>query len=191
MAVLRACLGGALGILAIAALVHAAPAPEGPQEAASEYDVKAAFLYNFTKFVEWPAAAFHDDRGAMRLCVLGDDPFGSSLGEIAEGDVAGRRLTVWRFRAMKDPATCQILFVSRSETGRLPQILRSVRDAPVLTVGDTQGFLEQGGIVNFIREGSKVRFEISQESAERAGIKISSRLLRLAVRVLSGAPPGA
>jgi len=190
MAVLRAWLSGVLGALAVAAGLHAAPAQESVKESASEYDVKAAFLYNFTKFMEWPATAFHDDRGAMRLCVLGDDPFGSSLREIAEGEVAGRPLTVWRVSSMRDPAGCQILFVSRSEKGRLTQILRSVRDAPVLTVGDTQGFLEQGGIVNFVREGSKVRFEISQESAERAGIKISSRLLRLAVRVLSSAAPG-
>ncbi len=159
-------------------------------ETAAEYDVKAAFLYNFTKFVEWPSWAFHDDRSTVRLCVLGEDPFGGSLQELAEGEVAGRRVTVLRARALGAPTGCQILFVSRSERERLPLILREVRDAPVLTVGDMQGFLEQGGIVNFIVEGSKVRFEISQEAAERAGIRISSRLLRLATRVVTSPRPG-
>lgn len=178
----------AAAMLLFAALL-AAPAARA-QETASEYDVKAAFLYNFTKFVEWPSWAFHDDRSTVRLCVLGDDPFGGSLGEIAEGEVAGRRVTVLRARSMGTPAGCQILFVSRSERGRLPAILREVRDAPVLTVGDTGGFLEHGGIVNFVLDGTKVRFEISQEAAERAGIRISSRLLRLATRVVTHPKPG-
>ena len=174
----------------LSAVLLAAPAADGAAGSASEYDVKAAFLYNFTKFVEWPSWAFHDDRSTVRLCVLGEDPFGGSLQEIAEGEVAGRRVTVLRARSMGAPAGCQILFVSRSERARLPLILREVRDAPVLTVGDTRGFLEHGGIVNFVVEGSKVRFEISQEAAERAGIRISSRLLRLATRVVTNPRPG-
>jgi hypothetical protein len=168
------------------AVLLAAPAGAGSQGTASEYDVKAAFLYNFTKFVEWPARAFHDDRSTVRLCVLGGDPFGESLREIAEGEVAGRRLTVLSTSLMSDPTGCQILFISRSERERLPEILAAVRDAPVLTVADTQGFLEQGGIVNFVLAGPRVRFEINQGAADRAGIKISSRLLRLAIRVLTG-----
>jgi hypothetical protein len=122
--------------------------------------------------------------------VLGDDPFGRVLRRLAAGEVAGRRLTVLRASRMRDPAVCQVLFISRSERDKLPQILEAVRGAPVLTVGDTQGFLEQGGIVNFVLEGSQVRFEISQESAERVGIKISSKLLRLATRVVPGGRPG-
>ena len=171
------------------ALLLAAPAG-GAQDTASEYDVKAAFLYNFTKFVDWPATAFHDDRSTVRLCVLGDDPFGESLREIAEGEVAGRRLTVLTVSSMNDPAACQILFISRSERERLPEILAAVRDAPVMTVSETKGFLEQGGIINFVLEGPRVRFEINQGAAERAGLKISSRLLRLATRVVTGGRPG-
>jgi YfiR/HmsC-like len=172
------------GIAAAVLFLLAAPAA-GVQDTASEYDVKAAFLYNFTKFVDWPPWAFHNDRSTVRLCVLGDDPFGESLREIAEGEVAGRRLTVLSVPAMNDPAGCQILFVSRSERERLPEILAAVRDAPVMTVSDTKGFLEQGGIINFVLEGSRVRFEINQEAADRARLKISSRLLRLATRVLT------
>ena len=170
-------------------LLAAPPAARG-EGTAAEYDVKAAFLYNFTKFVQWPESAFHDERSSLNLCVLGDDPFGRVLQQIAEGEAAGRRLTVLRASRMSDPAVCQILFVSRSERDKLPQIFKAVRGSPVLTVGDTQGFLEQGGIVNFVLEGSKVRFEISQESAERVGIKISSKLLRLATRVVPGGKPG-
>jgi hypothetical protein len=186
MAVLKRSLGA--GFL-LAALLFAAPAADAA-ERASEYDVKAAFLYNFTKFVEWPSWAFHDDRSTVRLCVLGDDPFGDSLQEIAGGEVAGRRVTVLRTRSMGAPAGCQILFISRSERLRLAVILREVRDAPVLTVGDMGGFLEHGGIVNFVLDGSKVRFEISQEAAQRAGLRISSRLLRLATRVVTSQRPG-
>lgn len=158
-------------------------------KALAEYDVKAEFLYNFAKYVEWPSAAFHDDRSSLRLCVLGEDPFGGSLQEVAKAEAAGRKVAVWRIPSMRDPVGCQLLFISRSERERLPQILQAVREAPVLTVGDTEGFLEQGGIVNFVLEGSKVRFEINQRSAERAGLKISSRLLRLATRVVAGERP--
>lgn len=177
--------------LLLAAILLAAPGMGWAEATAPEYDVKAAFLYNFTKFVDWPPSAFHDDRSSLLLCVLGDDPFGGSLQTIAKEEVAGRKLTVLRSRLMSDPSGCQILFISRSEEERLPQILAAVQGTPVLTVGDTEGFLEKGGIINFILEGSKVRFEINQESAERAGIKISSKLLRLATRVVPGARPGA
>lgn len=162
----------------------AAPAQEAP-----EYDVKAAFLYNFTKFVEWPPAAFPDS--AFRVCVLGDDPFGKSLKNLTGQEVAGRKLQVLVFREHERIRTedCNVLFISRSERGRLPEILSGVQDSPVLTVADTRGFLEDGGVINFTLEGSKVRFEISQEAADRAGIKISSKLMRLATRVKGGPGP--
>lgn len=149
-------------------------------EVASEYDVKAAFLYNFTKFVEWPASAFEDERSNFRICVYGEDPFGKSLWVVSDEPVAGRKVTLLGMANLK-PESCHILFISRSERSRISQILEELRDTPVLTVADTDGFLDRGGIINFVLEGSKVRFEISQQAAERAGIKISSKLLRLAV----------
>jgi len=171
-----------LGLLAVALLAAAA----GYAEVAAEYDVKAAFLYNFTKFVEWPSAALTDDRGALRLCVLGEDPFGRSLQEVASEEIAARKLTLLRAARLNDPAACQVLFISRTERRRLPALLAAVRDEPVLTVADTEGFLEQGGIINFVLDGSRVRFEINQEAAQRAGLKISSKLMRLASRVIPG-----
>ncbi len=187
----RAVGGRGLLVAAIlcAAPLHAAPAAPSP-EAITEYELKAAFLYNFTKFVEWPDGAFHDDRSSLLLCVLGEDPFGDSLKTLAGNEVAGRKLTLLSSRWMSDPSGCQILFVGQSEKKRLPQILAAVRDAPVLTVGDMDGFLEQGGIINFILQGSRIRFEINQELAERAGIRISSKLLRLAARVVAAPRPG-
>lgn len=180
MAVLRRPL---LGALAVVAALLAAPGAATAQVTASESDVKAAFLYNFTKFVEWPPAAFADARSPLKICVLGEDPFGKTLRALVNEEVGGRPLSLLRLDNLSNPAACHVLFISRSEKNRLPQILAALGDAPVLTVGDTPELFAQGGIINFILEGSKVRFEINQEAAERVGIRISSKLLALARRV--------
>ena len=150
---------------------------------AAEYEVKAAFLFNFTKFVEWPPAAFADERSPLKICVLGENPFGKTLHALIGDEVGGRRLSLTHLENLNNLETCHVLFVSRSERERLGQIVTAVRNAPVLTVGDTPGFIDQGGMINFVLEGSKVRFDINQEAAERAGLKISSRLLALAKHV--------
>ena len=188
MALLKRTITAMMAIMAaVAAGLLALPGPAVAQaQAASEYDVKAAFLYNFTKFVEWPPSAFSSD-GSMWLCVLGEDPFSKSLDLIASEGVGGRKLQVLRTPKLAEPGVCQILFISRSERDRMPEILKELRTSPVLTVADTDGFLDHGGIINFKLEGSKVRFEINQEAAERAGLKISSKLLQLAVHV-KGSP---
>jgi hypothetical protein len=170
-------------LLAVSALLGA--------QTAGEYDVKAAFLYNFTKFVDWPSSAFPDPSN-LKICVLGDDPFGKSLRSVAGEQVGNHKLTVMQTDSLAKPAGCQILFISRSEREHLSQILASVKGFPVLTVGDTKGFADDGVIINFVLEGSKVRFEINTESADRAGIRISSKLLQLAKRIVPnpGARPG-
>jgi hypothetical protein len=188
MAFLKRALPAAL--LGLALLLVAPPAAVRAQVAASEYDVKAAFLFNFTKFVEWPGSAFSDDRGTLQLCVFGGNPFGKSLESVIDEEVGGHRLGV---RRVEDPgklAGCHVVFIDPSENDRTPQVLSSLRGEPVLTVGDNRGFLDRGGIINFVLEGTKVRFEINQEAAERAGLKISSKLLRLALRVTPGTKPG-
>ena len=174
---------GLLLLLAVPGLLGAQTAPE--------YDVKAAFLYNFTKFVDWPPEAFPDPN-SLKVCVLGDNPFGGSLQAIAGEQVGNRKLTVMRTDSLAKPAGCQILFISRSEREKLNHILSAVKGLPVLTVGDTKGYAEDGVIINFVLEGSKVRFEINTESADRAGIRISSKLLQLAKRIVTapGARPG-
>jgi hypothetical protein len=171
-------------------LLLALPAAAAAQKAA-EYDVKAAFLYNFTKFVDWPSEAFPDPN-SLKICVLGDDPFGKSLQAVTDEQVGGHKLIVTRTESLAKPSGCQVLFISRSEREHLGQILAAVRDSPVLTVADTDGAAERGAIINFVLEGSKVRFEINTDSADRAKIKISSKLLQLAKRIVtsSGARPG-
>jgi hypothetical protein len=154
------------------------------QPAAPEYDVKAAFLYNFTKFVEWPPGAFQDERSSLRFCVLGENSFGAALQTLAGEEVSGHKLTLVRSESISNLGGCHVLFIARSERERIPRILADLGNAPVLTVADTPGFLEQGGTINFILDGSKVRFEINRAAADKAGIKISSKLLQLARRVL-------
>jgi hypothetical protein len=153
-------------------------------QTAAEYDIKAAFLYNFTKFVDWPASAF-PDAGTLKVCVLGDDPFGHSLQSVNGEAVGNRKLKVVRTDSPAKPSDCQVLFISRSERARVPQVLAAVKDSPVLTVGDTPGLVDQGVSINFTLEGSKVRFEINTDAADKAGLKISSKLLQLAKRVVS------
>ena len=165
-----------LGVFGVPGLARA-------QGVLSEYDVKAAFLFNFTKFVEWPPAAFADERSPLKICVLGDNPFGKTLHALMGEEVGGRRLLLAHLENLKDLESCHVLYVSRSERDRLAQVLAGVRGAPVLTVADSPGFIDQGGMINFILENSKVRFDVNQEAAERAGLKISSRLLALAKHV--------
>lgn len=172
-------------ILLLALLFAALPRGAAAQDAASlEYGVKAAFLYNFTKFVEWPASAF-EARGSVRLCVLGEDPFGKSLRTVVEGEqVQGRPITLLRIDSLDDPRSCHMLFLGRTEAERLPAVLAAVRGAPVLTVSEAPGSLAQGVGINFVLKDGKVRFEINQTAVEGNGLKVSSKLLRLATRVL-------
>lgn len=156
----------------------------GEDAPSREYQIKAAFLYNFAKFVGWPAHAFKEARSTMTLCVLGSDPFGAALDQaIAGKTVAGRKMVVARFEGLPHLDVCHILFISPSERDRLAQILDTLTGSSVLTVGDTERFAHQGGMINFYVDENKVRFEINERAAERAGLKISSKLLKLATIV--------
>jgi hypothetical protein len=146
---------------------------------ASEYQVKAAFLYNFAKFVEWPAGTGVD--APLVIGVLGKDPFGSQIDRAVEGKtVNGRRLMIKRFSSLEAYEYCHILFVSSSEKNNLAHIIAAVRNSSVLTVSETERFAHIGGIINFVTIENRIRFEINQAAAERAGLKISSKLLSLA-----------
>ncbi|HKV09556.1 MAG TPA: YfiR family protein [Thermoanaerobaculia bacterium] len=175
-------------LAALVLLLLISPAVEAQDASSLEYGVKAAFLYNFTKFVEWPKPAF-DERGSLRLCVLGQDPFGKSLSSVVEGEeVQGRPITLLRIDSLDDPRLCHLLFLGRTETSRFPAVLAAVRGAPVLTVGEAPGLLEKGVGINFVLVDGKVRFEINQAAVEAHGLKMSSKLLRLATRVERGTP---
>jgi hypothetical protein len=157
---------------------------EAQAQTANEYQVKAAFLYNFVKFIEWPSDAFNDGSNSFVIGVIGDDPFGGALDQSVSGkSVNGRQLSVRRLQWGQDLRACHILFISSSERNRLAQIFASLRGASVLTVSDMGQFIQQGGIINFILEASRVRFEINATAAGQARLKISSKLLSLAKTV--------
>jgi hypothetical protein len=185
---LRLRLSPALLLLLLLALGRGATWAEAPS--ASEYEVKAAFLYNFAKFVEWPPAAFADQSSALVIGVLGDDPFGVDLDRVVEDKtVNGRALVVRRFKRLEDLTACHILFVSASESGRLAHILDLLRKSSVLTVDESDQFVHLGGIINFTMRDSKVHFVINVDAAQQAGLKVSSKLLKVADAVLG--QPGA
>ena len=146
-----------------------------------ETEVKAVFLLNFARFVEWPPEVFSDAAAPVMIGVLGNDPFGDILDKAVEGEtLGGRSFSVNRFRSLKEIKPCHVLYVSSSGKKDLSRILERLKNAKVLTVGETERFTKMGGMIGFLLEENKVRFEINQNVAEQAGLKISSRLLRLA-----------
>lgn len=154
-------------------------------QTANEYQVKAAFLYNFAKFVEWSPDAFSSSNMTLIVGVLGDDPFGSALDQIISGkSINGRQLTIKRLKWGQNLKDCQILFICASEQKRLSQILGSLKGTSVLTVSELNNFCQQGGMISFILEENKVRFVINTDVAEQARLRISSKLLTLAKAVL-------
>jgi YfiR/HmsC-like len=159
----------------------------GTQEASAEnlssreYEIKAAYLYNFIKYVDWPS--YGGD--TITIGVLGGNPFGTALAPLNGKIVKGRRLLIKELDSVRDAQKCQIIFVSSSEKQRLQEIFEILKNAGVLTVGETQGFANGGGIINFIEENNKVHFEINADAARRSGLNISSELLKLAKLVKS------
>jgi hypothetical protein len=149
-------------------------------QTSKEYQIKAAFLFNFAQFVEWPAAAFADASAPISIGVLGDDPFGAVLDQTIEGETINhRKLIVQRSQRVTDLKGCHLVFISKSEKLHLADIFDSLGSASVLTVSETENFARRGGIINFYLDGNKVRFEINAAAAQRKGIKISSQLLKL------------
>jgi hypothetical protein len=152
--------------------------------AAREYEVKAAFLYNFTKFVEWPAASFATPASPILVGIVGEDPFGETLDQTLRGETArGRAFEVRRFRAEDDFTGCHVLFVSRSESRQLETILRRVEGRAVLTVSEEAEFARRGGMIELVVLEQCVRFEINLSALEKAGLKASSKLLAVACAV--------
>ena len=144
-----------------------------------EYQVKAAFLLNFTKFVQWPASAFADENSPVAICILGEDPFGNALNEMVKGEALnGRQLVVQRIRRAPEPKSCQVLFVAKSEK----DAARTLADlgTGVLTVGEGEKFLRDGGMIAFVIQDRRVRFDIDQAAAAKARLTLSSRLMNVA-----------
>jgi hypothetical protein len=141
--------------------------------------IKAVFLFNFARFVEWPAGAFADDTAPVVVGVLGDDPFGSYLDEAVRNETAnGRPIIVQRFRRVADVENCHILFISKSEDAPLPTILARLKGRTILTVSDADNFAERGGMIGFVTTNNKVRLKINVEATKNAALIVSAKLLR-------------
>jgi hypothetical protein len=168
-------------IIACCFLLSAPPRALSQKEEGAEYTIKLAFLFNFTKFVEWPPDSYRDAGAPLMICIVGHDPFSQSLeGELRTRTVGGHPVEVKTLRATDKLSACQIVFVPVTEKDQADRIVRGLKGSRTLTVGETEGFAVLGGIINLTVEGNKVHFEINQVAAERAGLKISSRLLSIA-----------
>lgn len=163
-----------------------AQAADSPQSA--ENLIEAGFIYNFAKLMEWPAATFPQTSSPITIGILGEtDPFRGTLDQVLRGkQVNGRDFVVKHLKWKDDLKGCNILFVSSSEKAHFDDLLHVIHGLPILTIGDTPGFAERGGVINFVVEGNRVRFEINVDAAKQANITISSRLLALA-RIVSDA----
>lgn len=156
---------------------------QSPPKTIEEYTLKAAFLYNFTLFVEWPSREAYVSGHPFKLCVLGRDPFGSLLDVLERERVKGKPVRITRVTKVEDAMSCHVVFVSTSESSRLVSILQALREHGILTVGEMDGFAKAGGMIQFISEGKNIKFAINTNAVERDRLTISSKLLNLATIV--------
>jgi hypothetical protein len=154
------------------------------QQHPTESQVKAAYLYNFGKFVTWqPDQA--GNSGSLDICLIGKDPFGPVLDATVAGEsIDGRKITVTRIAKVQDAPQCRILFVGLSEVGRLGSILAAAQRFGMLTVSDIPNFTEQGGIIEFVSQQDRIRFEVNRAAAEQSHLVLSSQLLKVASKVI-------
>lgn len=155
--------------------------------ATSEYQVKAAFLFHFAQFVDWPPETYKDTASPLTYCTAGGDPFQGGLDASMNGKtIGGRPIRVLHLKEAGESQGCQILFLGIADKKLVSATLAKLNGSPVLTVGESINFAQGGGMIGFLLEDNKVRFEINLEAAERAKLKISARLLALAKTVIGG-----
>lgn len=148
----------------------------------TEYQIKAAFLFNFARFIQWPTNAFAQSNAPLVIGVLGENPFHNDLAQTLRNKaVDDHPLVIKEFSSPTEATNCHILFISAAEKTRLPKILNVLKGSSVLTVSEMDQFTESGGMINFVPQGTKIRFQINNEAASGAGLKISSKLLALAL----------
>jgi len=188
-----------LGILIIALSLSLSWAPgalaqDRDSSDSSEYLIKAGFIFNFAKFVEWPPTTFAQPDSPIVIGILGTDPFGTIIDHIVQDKkIGGRGFVVKRLKwgaELKDLRECKILFVGASGRAHIDELVQIVKFLPILTVGETPGFAEHGGVIRFVVEDNRVRFEVNVDAARQGGLTISSRLLTLA-RIIQQAPADA
>jgi hypothetical protein len=184
-----------LAVALIAAVLCAAGVARAEETLSLEYKVKAAFLFNFLKFVEWPPPQTTDTSTPITIAVLGEDKFGTAFDEITSRKIKDRSIVIKRFVDFNTEETkaqlplCQLVFISANQQKHIKDIIGLLQKKPVLVVGETAGFLEAGGMVNFIMQEGKVCFEVNQDTAAISELKMASQLMRLAKRVINKDAP--
>jgi len=174
-------------LIVASALIFIVPQVWSQSEPLNDYQVKAAYLYTFTKFVEWPPEVSSDSNAPVVLGIVGKDPFGKSLTDLIAGkSVNGKKVVAKQFKEGQDLRNCQVLFVSTSEKNRLTQILGELNGSSVLTVSEIEGFAQSGGMIALVLENNKVKLEINLEAAARAHLKMSAKMLAVARIVAEG-----
>jgi YfiR/HmsC-like len=177
--------------IAIAWVLVAVPCLQAQSSKPTDYDVKAAYLYNFGHFVEWPANVSLAQTESFTVCVLGQDPFGPVLDATLAGEtIAGKRVAAKRIFTLDESGSCQILFLSSAEEARFNSIIKALSKQAVLTVSDMPEFAKRGGMIQFVLEGKRVRFEINLAAVQHAGLSVSSELLKVATTVRRNSSSG-
>ena len=144
----------------------------------SEYEVKAAYIFNFAKFTQWPE--IHANKNLLTMCIVGEDPFGMAMDELNNKKVQGKTFKARSIRQEQDLNTCDILFISTSEKWRIKQVIKAVSNFNILTVSDIPGFAHYGGIIELVSRNNRIMFDINIDASKRAGLKISANLLKIA-----------
>jgi hypothetical protein len=179
-----ATIAASLGLAGLLASQASTPTGTVARGISLEYQVKAAYLLNFTRYVEWPAQAFDRPGDPVTICVLGQDPFGSVLDATLLGRTAqGRPASVRRISAVGETEGCHLVFISRETWRSQPDLPRRLRSVGMLTVGESDEFAQRGGVIAFVIQNEAVRFVVNAEARDRAGLRISSRMLSLAAAV--------
>jgi hypothetical protein len=157
----------------------------------TDYEVKAVYLFNFARLVEWPSATEVSKSESFAICVLGQDPLGPALDSVVAGEnIGGRAVTARRISKAQDSRPCQVLYISPSEEGQLKEVLTVLDKARVLTVSDIPQFSRRGGMIQFVTDNNRIRFEVNLANTTDAGLTLSSELLKVAINVIRNPNPG-
>ena len=171
-------------LVVICLMLSCPPVSRAESGKLTEYEVKASYLYNFAKYVEWPTSAFSRENTPLTICIVGKSPLNDVIESLAGKTIKNRRLVVRQFSRVEDLNECHILFINAAVKTPLAQIVTSMASRPILTVSDSKGFAAEGGIIEFVPVGEKIRFAINNRVALQMHLKISSHLLRLAAPVI-------
>jgi len=171
----------AMGLLLCSALMLGSARAGGENDDDGEYRLKLAFIYNFAQFTQWPPEAFRDPAAPLTVCVVGQDPFAGEMEQTLHGRrAAGHPVEIKRLKLEDDPKGCHMIFVRANEKRAAGKILSAVRGSNTLTVGESRGFAELGGVINLVLDDNKLRFEVNLNAATQSRLRISSKVLALA-----------